>query len=155
GRLARRGRQMFSVGIGKPSPRTEDFRLLQGLGCYTDDIDLSRAAVLHVVRSPHAAARILKLDVSAARAAPNVLAVLTGADAVTENFAPFSSRVQRHARDGRPNFVPPFLPLAVDFAPHSGVAVAAVIAETAAQAKDAAELIEAEYESLPCVTDTL
>src|SRR5262245_18182480 len=97
----------FGVGIGTPVPRTEDVRLVQGLGRYTDDVDVSRVAVLHVVRSPHAAACIRRIDVAAARAAPGTLAVLTGTDVVAENFAPFSSRVQRQSRNGKPNFVPP------------------------------------------------
>ena len=129
-------------GIGKPVRRSEDMRLVSGLGRYTDDVDLDRAASLYIVRSPHAAARIVSIDASEARAAPGVLAVLTGADVVAEKFAPLPSRVQRHKANGEPNFVPPYFPLAVDVAPHSGVAVVAVIAETLAQAKDAAELVQ-------------
>lgn len=141
-------------GIGRPVPRSEDARLTTGLGRYTDDIDLGPTSSLYVVRSPHAAARIVNIDVAAAKAAPGVLAVLTGEDVLTEKFAPFPSRVQRHKANGEPNYVPPYYPLAVDIAPHSGVAVVAVIAETLAQAKDAAELVEIEYEVLDAVTDT-
>src|SRR5688572_126906 len=140
---------MREMGIGNPVPRTEDARLLRGLGRYADDIDPSATASLYVLRSPHAAARILKVDTTAARAAPGVLAVLTGADAVKENFALFPSRVPRHKPNGEPNYVPPYRPLAVDRTPHAGDAVVAVIAETLHQAKDAAELIEIEYETLP------
>ena len=146
---------MREMGIGNPVPRTEDARLLRGLGRYADDIDPSATASLYVLRSPHAAARILKVDTTAARAAPGVLAVLTGADAVKENFTLFPSRVPRHKQNGEPNYVPPYRPLAVDRAPHAGDAVVAVIAETLHQAKDAAELIEIEYETLPAVTDTV
>ena len=141
-------------GIGRPVPRSEDARLIGGLGRYTDDVDLGPAAWLYLVRSPHAAARIVGIDAEAARNAPGVLAVLTGADVVAANIGTLPSRVQRHNANGEPNFVPPYYPLAVDVAPHSGVAVAAVIAETLAQAKDAAELIEIDYEVLPAVTDT-
>ena len=141
-------------GIGRPVPRSEDARLIGGLGRYTDDVDLGPAAWLYLVRSPHAAARIVGIDAEAARNAPGVLAVLTGADVVAAKLGTLPSRVQRHNANGEPNFVPPYYPLAVDVAPHSGVAVAAVIAETLAQAKDAAELIEIDYAVLPAVTDT-
>ena len=144
----------ISGGIGASIPRSEDLRFICGLGRYTDDVPVSSAARLTVVRSPHAAARIRRIDVGAARSAPGVLAVFTGADVLRENIAPFSSRVQRHRADGRPNFVPPYLPLAVDVAPHLGVGVAAVVAETALQAQDAAEMIEVDYETLDAVTDT-
>lgn len=141
-------------GIGRPVPRSEDARLIGGLGRYTDDVDLGPAAWLYLVRSPHAAARIVGIDAEAARNASGVLAVLTGADVVAANIGTLPSRVQRQNANGEPNFVPPYYPLAVDVAPHSGVAVAAVIAETLAQAKDAAELIEIDYAVLPAVTDT-
>jgi len=141
-------------GIGKAVTRSEDARLTGGLGRYTDDIDLGGAAALYLVRSPHAAARILSIDTEAARAAEGVLAVLTGADVVAANIGTLPSRVQRHKANGEQNFVPPYYPLAVDVAPHSGVAVVAVVAETLAQAKDAAELVVVDYEVLPEITDT-
>ncbi|MGE3148412.1 MAG: xanthine dehydrogenase family protein molybdopterin-binding subunit [Pseudorhodoplanes sp.] len=135
-------------------PRTEDARLVRGFGRYTDDVDVQRPAFLYVVRSPHAAARIRAIDASAARAAPGVLAVLTGTDVLKENFAPFNTRVRRTRANGEANFVPPYRPLAVDYAPHAGDPVAAVIAETVLQAKDAAELVAIDYDVLPAVTDT-
>ncbi|MCW5691946.1 MAG: xanthine dehydrogenase family protein molybdopterin-binding subunit [Pseudolabrys sp.] len=141
-------------GIGKPVPRSEDARLIAGLGRYSDDVDLGPAAALYLVRSPHAAARIVGIDVAAAKNADGVLAVLTGADVVAAELGTLPSRVQRHKANGEPNFVPPYYPLAVDVAPHSGVAVVAVVAESLAQAKDAAELVEIDYEVLPAVTDT-
>ncbi len=141
-------------GIGKPVRRSEDARLISGLGRYTDDVDVGPAAAMYIVRSPHAAARILSVDVSQAKAAPGVLAVLSGVDVVAEDFAPLPSRVQRHKANGEPNFVPRYYPLAVDVAPHSGVAVVAVVAETLAQAKDAAELVEIDYDVVDAVTDT-
>src|SRR3569833_3164998 len=100
-------------GIGKAVTRSEDARLTGGLGRYTDDIDLGGTAALYLVRSPHAAARIVGIDVEAARAAPGVLAVLTGEDVRSRNFAPLPSRVHRHKANGEPNFVPPYYPLAV------------------------------------------
>ena len=145
---------MREMGLGKPVPRTEDLLLLRGLGRYTDDIVLPREARLYVLRSPHAAARIRGIDATAARSVPGVLAVLTGAEMAAENFAIFPSRVQRQRPDGRPNFVPPYRPLALDRVHHVGEAVAAVVAETLNQAKDAAELIEIDYDILPSVTAT-
>jgi aerobic carbon-monoxide dehydrogenase large subunit len=145
---------MREMGLGRAVPRTEDLQLLRGLGRYTDDIVLPREARLHVLRSPHAAARIRGIDCKAASAAPGVLAVLTGADLLQENLDTFPSRMRRQRADGSPNFVPPYRPLALDRVQHVGDAVVAVIAETLHQAKDAAELVEIDYEILPAVTDT-
>ncbi len=145
---------MREFGIGQSVPRSEDDRLLRGRGRYTDDIVLPRQAVLHVLRSPHAAARIRAIDVAAARAAPGVLAVLTGADADDDGLGTFTSRVTRQRRDGRPNFVPPFRVLALDRVHRVGDPVVAVIAESLAAAKDAAELIVVDYEERPAVTAT-
>jgi len=145
---------MREMGIGKPVPRTEDLLLLRGRGRYTDDIALPREARLYVLRSPHAAARIRVIDATAARTAPGVLAVLTAAEMAAEGFTSFPSRVQRQRPDGRPNFVPPYRPLAVDRVRHVGEPVAAIVAETLDQAKDAAELIELDYEILSSVTET-
>ena len=142
-------------GIGEPIRRSEDIRFVSGLGRYTDDFAFVGSASLVAVRSPHAAARISGIDTVAARAAPGVLAVMTGEDLRRENFAPLASRVQRYRADGTPNFVPPYLPLALDVVPHLGVIVAIVVAETFWQARDAAELVEVDYEPLECVTDTL
>jgi carbon-monoxide dehydrogenase large subunit len=83
-----------------------------------------------------------------------VLAVLTGEDAAREGFGTFSSRVMRKRPDGRPNVVPPYRVLALERVRHVGDAVAAIVAETVAEAKDAAELIEVEYAALPSVTAT-
>ena len=113
-------------GIGRSVVRSEDARLSGGLGRYTDDIDLGPAASLYLVRSPHAAARIVSINVEAARAVDGVLAVLSGVDVVAANIATLPSRAQRHKANGEPNFVPPYYPLAVEVAPHSGVAVVAV-----------------------------
>jgi aerobic carbon-monoxide dehydrogenase large subunit len=145
---------MRKMGLGKPVPRTEDLQLLRGRGRYTDDITLPRETRLYVLRSPHAAARIRSIDTTAALAAPGVLAVLTSKDALEEGFGTFASRVARQRPDGKPNFVPPYRPLAVERVHHVGEPVAAVVAETLEQAKDAAELVGAEYEILPSVTDT-
>ena len=73
---------MREMGLGRAIPRTEDWRLLRGRGRYTDDITLPREARLYVLRSPHAATRFRSIDVAAAREAPGVLTIVTGADAI-------------------------------------------------------------------------
>lgn len=145
---------MRKFGIGQSLPRSEDARLLQGHGHYTDDFTFPRQAYLYVLRSPHAAASIHSIDICAASQAPGVLAVLTGADAVADGLGVIPSRVKRYRPDGSPNFEPPYRALAVDRVRHVGDAVVAVIAETIASAKDAAELITVNYEPLPAVTST-
>src|SRR5260370_15813445 len=145
---------MREFGIGQSVPRSEDERLLRGRGRYTDDIVLPRQTVLYVLRSPHAAARIRAIDTASARAAEGVLAVLTGADAEADGLGTFTSRVTRQRRDGRPNFVPPFRVLALDRVHRVGDAVAAIVAETQAAAKEGAELVVVDYEALPAVTAT-
>src|SRR5260370_22916740 len=128
---------MREFGIGQSLPRSEDLRLLRGRGRYTDDIVLPRQAVLYVLRSPHAAARIGAIDIAAAQAAPGVLAVLTGADAEADGLGTFTSRVTRPRPDGRPNFVPPFRVLALDRVRRVGEAVAAILPGTPAPAEGA------------------
>jgi carbon-monoxide dehydrogenase large subunit len=145
---------MREFGIGQSLPRSEDLRLLRGRGRYTDDIVLPRQAALYVLRSPHAAARIRAIDTNAALAAPGVITILTGQDAEADGLGTFTSRVTRPRPDGRPNFVPPFRVLALDRVRRVGDAVAAIVAESLAAAKDAAELIEIDYEALPSVTAT-
>ena len=145
---------MREMGLGRAIPRTEDWRLLRGRGRYIDDITPPRETRLYVLRSPHAAARIRSIDVTAALKSPGVLAILTGEDMAREGFGTFASRVTRPRPDGRPNFVPPYRPLAVERVHHVGEPVAAIVAETLDQAKDAAELVEVDYEILPSVTDT-
>ncbi len=145
---------MREFDLGRAVPRVEDFQLLRGRGRYTDDIVLPRQAHLYVLRSPHAAARIRTIDLGAAAAAPGVITILTGRDADQDGLGTFSSAVQRKGRDGTANFVPPYRVLASDRVRHVGEPVAAIIAETLAEAKDAAELVEIDWEILPSVTDT-
>src|SRR5260370_15405797 len=137
------------MGLGRAIPRTEDWRLLRGRGRYTDDIILPRETRLYVLRSPHAAARIRSIDTTAGLKLPGLLAILTGEDMAREGFGTFASRVTRQRPDGKPNFVPPYRPLAVERVHHVGEPVAAIVAETIDQAKDAAELVAVDYEILP------
>jgi len=144
----------MKFALGQSVPRTEDPRLLTGRGRYADDVDLPRLAHGHVLRSPHAHARIRSIDVRAAQQMPGVLAVLTGADWAAEKYGAFMPVIPRQRRDGSPMFVPRRPALAKDRAMLVGDPVAFVVAETVELAKDAAERIAVEYEPLPSVTAT-
>jgi aerobic carbon-monoxide dehydrogenase large subunit len=149
-----------SGGIGKFVQRKEDLRLLTGRGYYVADVRLPNTAHAAVVRSPHAHARIRGIDKKAAEKAPGVLAVLTGADFLADGLHLMDHRpslvgppdVTVRVREGFSTFIhaQPLLP--ADKARHVGEPVAIVVAETADQAKDAAELVEVDYEPLPAVT---
>lgn len=146
---------MDQFGIGQPVRRKEDVRLLTGSGCYTDDIDLPGQAHLAILRSPHAHARILSIDVEAARAAPGVLLVLTGQDAAADGLGLFPVLVEVPPMSGTPPlYCPPRSILQTEAVRFVGDPVVAVVAETRAQAQDALELVQVDYEILPAVTDT-
>jgi carbon-monoxide dehydrogenase large subunit len=142
-----------SQWIGKPMRRIEDARLLGGQGRFTDDVNLPGQAHAAFARSPHAHARIAKLDIAAARAAPGVIAVYTGADIVAAGLAPVPF-TQLHKRPGGADMtVPPRHALTAEVARFVGDAVAMVVAETRDQARDAAELVEVEWDTLPANAD--
>jgi aerobic carbon-monoxide dehydrogenase large subunit len=145
---------MGQFGIGQPVPREEDPYLLRGKGRYVDDVRLLGAAQGYVLRSPHAHARIVSVDAGAAKAAPGVLLVLTGEDAAVTALGLQVPRMPRKRPDGSPGFIAPQPWLARGFVRFVGEAVAFVVAETIDQAKDAAELIEVEYEPLPALIGT-
>ena len=140
--------------IGQSVRRLEDPRLVQGLGRYSDDVSLPREARAVVVRSPHAHARIRRVDAAAALVAPSVLAVLTPADLVADGVGNLPSDRGRKRRDGSPAFPTPRPALARERVRHVGDPVALVVAETQAAALDAAERLVVEYEPLPAVTHT-
>ena len=144
---------MTATGIGASVKRVEDFRFLTGRGRYTDDIVLPGQAHVWIVRSPHAHARILSIGIAKAAAAPGVIAVYTGADMEAAGVGGLPCGWQVHNKDGSPMAEPPHPPLAQGKVRHVGDQVAAVIAETREQARDAAELIEVGYEPLPPVLD--
>lgn len=146
-------RPVETGGIGKPVRRVEDLRLLRGLGRYTDDLAIPGVAHMAIVRSPHAHAAIRAIDTAAARAAPGVLAVLTGADAEADGLGTLQTIVQRHRPDGSPMPRPPYRVLATGAAKFVGDPVVVVVAETRNAAKDAAELVTIDWEPLPAVTD--
>ena len=140
--------------VGQSVRRFEDPHLVQGQGRYSDDVNLPRQAYAVVVRSPHAHARIRAIDVTAAEASPGVALVLTGADYAADGLGTLPSDSGRKWRDGSPSFVTPRPALVRDRARHVGDPVALVVAETPAQAADAAALVFVEYEPLPSVTRT-
>src|SRR5579862_7826020 len=145
---------MGEFAVGQPVPRFEDPRLLRGGGRYVDDMVLPRMVFGHVLRSPHAHARIAKIDVARAKAAPGVLAVLTGEDWVASGWGDLPVPEGMKRRDGAAMYRPRFPALVSDRVRWVGDYVAFVVAETKAQAMDAAELIEVDYEPLASVVSS-
>jgi carbon-monoxide dehydrogenase large subunit len=137
--------------VGQSVRRIEDARLLRGLGRYSDDVELPRQAHAVVVRSPHAHARIRAIDARAARAAPGVLAVLTGEDLAADGLRDLPTDRTRKRRDGSAAFATPRPALARERARHVGDPVALVVADTHAHAVDAAERVAVDYAPLPAV----
>ncbi len=144
---------MEKIGIGQAVRRSEDVRFLTGAGRYLDDIVLDGMVHGIVVRSPHAHALLARVDTASAAAAPGVLAVLTGADWRAEGLGGIPTRTPVKGSDGSPPATPPRPGLVADRVRFVGDAVAFVVAESIAAARDAAELIEIDYEPLPAVTD--
>ena len=142
---------MSSFGIGQPVRRVEDRRFLTGRARYVDDIVLPRQAHGALVLSPHAHARIARVDVGRARAAEGVLCVLTGADAVADQLGGIPPNAMPEDMGGPKGYRTRRPVLVADVVRHVGERVAFVVAETAAQAREAAELIEIDYEPLPAV----
>ncbi len=140
-------------GLAQPVRRVEDPRLLKGMGRYTDDIVLPGMLYGIVLRSPHAAAKILSVTLGAAKSSPGVQAVYTGADlkAAGVGGLPCAAPVQN--RDGT-DMASPVHPVLADGAVrHVGDPVAFIVADTAKQARDAAEMIQVDYDVLPSATD--
>jgi len=137
--------------IGKSVKRVEDKRFLTGKGKYTDDIVLPEMTHAYIVRSPHAHARILNVNTSKAEAHPGVVAVFTGKDVAEVNGIPCGWQVD--FKNGDTMKEPPHKLLVADKARQMGDAIAMVIAEDYATAKDAGELIVVDYDPLPSVTN--
>ncbi|WP_425050200.1 xanthine dehydrogenase family protein molybdopterin-binding subunit [Psychromarinibacter sp. S121] len=138
-------------GIGAANKRREDVRFLTGKGRYTDDININGQAYVHFLRSDVAHGKLTKVDTSAAEAAPGVLRVFTGKD--FEGIGGLPCGWQVTDRHGNPMQEPAHPVLAQGKVRHVGDAIAAVVAESYAQARDAAELIEVDIEELPAVID--
>ena len=144
---------MEKFGIGQPVRRVEDKRFLLGVGRFVDDLELPRQCHGAVLYSPHAHALIGAIRTDAAQAAPGVLCVITGADAERDGLGPLPSRLSPEAMGFPKAFQGLRAILASDRVRSVGDRVAFVVAETAGQARDAAELIEVDYEPLPAVVD--
>ena len=144
---------MAKFGIGQAVRRVEDQRFLLGQGRYVDDISLPGQCYGVTVLSPHAHARIKRIDVAKAKVAPGVLCVLTGADAVAEKLGSFTAHLMPEdfgAPKGHRTFQPVLTSEKVRFV---GDRVAFVVAETLTQARDAAELVEVDYEPVRAVVN--
>ncbi len=144
---------MAKFALGQSVARIEDLALVQGAGRYTDDFRLPGAAHMVVLRSPHAHANIESIDAAEARKASGVLAVLTGADALADGLGEIPCLVPVTNQDGTARGDTPRPVLAHDRVRHVGDPVALVVAQTAAQARDAADLIEVDYAPLAAVAD--
>jgi len=139
-------------GVGQPVRRKEDDTLVRGKGRYTDDVSAPGQVYAWIVRSSHAHGIIKGIDTSAAKAKPGVLGVWTGADLAAENYSPFTCGFPLKSRDGTPLLQTNRQALATDKVRFVGDPVAFVVAETLAQARDAAEAVELDIEPLPAVT---
>jgi carbon-monoxide dehydrogenase large subunit len=145
----------MKFGVGQPVPRTEDPRFLKGVGRYVGDLNPPNLASSFVLRSPHAHAAIRSIDTAAAKRAPGVLAVLTGADARADGLGALPCTAPPIAFGGPPRAFMALHPiLASDRVRFVGDPVAFVVAETLNQARDAAELIRVDYEVLPAIAST-
>ena len=144
---------MAVFGKAQYIKRVEDDRLLTGTGGFTDNLTRPNQAHVVLVRSPHAHARIVKIDAAEARKAPGVIAVFTWDDMAKEGCGEFSFPAMFPNADGSKPEMTPRRPLAHEAVRHVGEAVVAVVADTREQAQDAAELVEIEYDQLPSVTE--
>ncbi len=148
--------------IGQPVRRREDARLLTGQGRFSDDWHLDGQAWMAVVRSSHAHAVLRGIDTVAAAAMPGVLGVFTGADVLADDLNPIPHSplpstkhdMKLHGPGGSEVFIGDHRPLPADKARYVGEALAVVVAETRAQAEDAAEAVVIDYQPLPSVADT-
>ena len=140
------------MGIGASAPRTEDRRFLTGRGRYVDDINLHAQQYAWFVRSPHPHAEVRGIDAQDALKMPGVTAVLTGADLQGDDIGPLPVAWGITSKDGSPACEPAYPALAADRVRYVGNPVAVVVAETRAQARDAAEMVNVHYEELESVS---
>jgi carbon-monoxide dehydrogenase large subunit len=146
---------MARYSISQPVHQVEAERLLKGRGRYTDDVTIARQAYAVFLRSPHAHADIKRIDTRAAAQISGVLAVLTGEDWAADGLGNVPGGAPPKRRDGSPGYRPPRPGLTRDRVRHVGHMVAVVVAESVNLAKDAAELIEVDYEPLPVHLDAV
>ncbi|OCW58243.1 xanthine dehydrogenase family protein molybdopterin-binding subunit [Hoeflea olei] len=146
---------MGMEGIGARVARKEDKRFITGKGKYTDDMVVPGMRHAHFVRSPHAHAKIKGIDTSAAEKMPGVIGILNGAQLTEDAIGNIICGWMIHSKDGSPMNMGVWRPLAQDTVRYVGDAVAVVIADTKAQARDAAEAVVVDYEPLPVVTSAV
>ncbi|MBC7580533.1 MAG: xanthine dehydrogenase family protein molybdopterin-binding subunit [Tardiphaga sp.] len=144
---------MQKYGVGQPVRRKEDDTLVRGKGKYTDDFNLPGQLHAWIVRSPHAHGHIRNIDTTAARAMPGVHGVWTGRDLEAANYGPFTCGLPLKNRDGSALLQTNRTALMTDKVRFVGDPVAFVVANSVAQARDAAEAVELDIEALPAVTD--
>lgn len=144
----------MKYGMGQALHRREDKRFLTGTGRYVDDLNAPRMIHMVLARAPIGHATITSLDVSAAKEAPGVLAVMTHEDVATMGLGTIPCGTPVRSQDGSKMKLPPYPLLATDKIRFVGQPLAAIFAETAAQARDAADLVEAEYEDHEAVVGT-
>src|ERR671930_2415685 len=144
---------LMKFGIGQPVPRQEDPTLLKGQGRYSDDVQLPNTAHAVMVRSQVAHGLLKGIDIEEAKKMPGVLGIWTGADLNAAGYGPLKTLIPVPNRDGTPMKTPTRPSLATDKVRFVGDPVAFVVAETLAQAKDAAESVVVDIDPLPAVTD--
>ena len=144
--------ELDRFAIGQPVPRSEDPVLVCGKGQFTDDVSLPGQAYAVMVRSGHAHGVIRGIDTAAARGMPGVLGVYAAADLENAGIGTLQPRQVMNNRDGTPMLSPVRYALATDKVRYVGEAIAAVVAETLAEAKDAAEAVLVDIEPLPAAT---
>ena len=140
-------------GVGQPVRRKEDDTLVRGKGKYTDDFSLPGQAYAWIVRSSHAHGIIKRIETSAAKSMPGVLGVWTGKDLAAAGYNPFTCGLPLKSRDGSPLLQTNRMALTTDKVRFVGDPVAFAVAETLAQARDAAEAVDLDIEALPAVTN--
>ncbi len=146
---------MERFAIGQGVRRTEDSRLLKGLGRFLNDVMLPDQAYGFVVRSPYAHARVRSVDAETAKVASGVLTVLTGAELQADGIGPLLCDAKGLMRGDEPMFHIPRTALVLDRVRHVGDPIAFIVAESLGQARDAADLVEVGYEQLPSVTSAV
>ena len=143
---------MGMEGIGARVARKEDKRFITGKGRYTDDMAVPGMKHAHFIRSPHAHAKIKSIDTSAAEKMPGVIGILNGNQLAEDAVGNIICGWMIHSKDGTPMNMGVWRPLAQETVRYVGDAVAIVVADTKAQARDAAEAVVVDYETLPVVT---
>jgi aerobic carbon-monoxide dehydrogenase large subunit len=140
-------------GIGARVPRKEDKRFITGRGRYTDDMTVPGMCYAAFVRSPHAHARIRSIDVSAAKAMPGVIGVLTGEELAADGIGNIICGWMIKSKDGAPMKMGAYPALAKETVRYVGQPFAVVVAETRLQARDASEAVNVDWEELPALID--